>query len=185
MNTVTAISQPTMLRTTALHSCGVKCSHNAQTVNTVRQPTFLTGMTVEELSTNKLSLGKRLGLGLIAAYQWTTRKISPNGTIQNKFFTCNCNPSCSVYTAESIKQHGLFKGSYMGLKQIMSQCYPFAPIMKQYGFRQGIPMVFKAIAFEMGLMLTNEGYKEAYQNVQSCLGNIESKKLSLKTGTIL
>lgn len=135
-----------------------------------KQPAFLTGITVEELTSGKLSLSKRLGLGLIAGYQWITRKISPNGDIQNKFFTCNCSPSCSVYTAESIKQHGLFKGSYMGLKQIVTKCYPFQPVMVEHGFKKGIPMVLKAIAYEFGLAITKPDYKEAYDKVKSALG---------------
>ena len=37
---------------------------------------------------------------------------------------CRYLPSCSEYYIESLKVHGLAKGSYLGFKRIMS-CHPF------------------------------------------------------------
>jgi putative membrane protein insertion efficiency factor len=37
---------------------------------------------------------------------------------------CRYLPSCSEYYIESLKIHGLIKGSYLGIKRIIS-CHPF------------------------------------------------------------
>ena len=37
---------------------------------------------------------------------------------------CRYLPTCSEYYIESLKVHGLIKGSYLGFKRIMS-CHPF------------------------------------------------------------
>ena len=37
---------------------------------------------------------------------------------------CRYLPSCSEYYMESLKIHGLIKGSYLGIKRIIS-CHPF------------------------------------------------------------
>lgn len=37
---------------------------------------------------------------------------------------CRYEPTCSHYTLEALKIHGLFKGSYLGIKRIMS-CHPW------------------------------------------------------------
>ena len=37
---------------------------------------------------------------------------------------CRYLPSCSEYYIESLKIHGLIKGSYLGFKRILS-CHPF------------------------------------------------------------
>ncbi len=42
------------------------------------------------------------------------------------FFTlnrCNFEPSCSHYTLEAIKIHGIFKGCYLGFRRII-KCTP-------------------------------------------------------------
>lgn len=36
---------------------------------------------------------------------------------------CRYQPTCSHYTLEALKVHGLFKGSYLGIKRILS-CHP-------------------------------------------------------------
>ncbi|GEJ33270.1 putative membrane protein insertion efficiency factor [Flavobacterium psychrophilum] len=38
--------------------------------------------------------------------------------------TCRFTPTCSHYTAEALQKHGLFKGSYLGAKRILS-CHPW------------------------------------------------------------
>jgi uncharacterized protein len=38
--------------------------------------------------------------------------------------TCRFEPTCSSYFLEALKIHGLFKGSYLGIKRILS-CNPW------------------------------------------------------------
>jgi putative membrane protein insertion efficiency factor len=38
--------------------------------------------------------------------------------------TCRFHPSCSTYSYESIKKHGVFKGLYFSIVRI-SKCHPF------------------------------------------------------------
>ena len=38
--------------------------------------------------------------------------------------TCRFEPTCSSYFLEALKIHGLIKGSYLGLKRILS-CHPW------------------------------------------------------------
>ena len=38
--------------------------------------------------------------------------------------SCRYQPTCSQYTLESLKKHGLFKGGWLGVKRI-SKCHPW------------------------------------------------------------
>ena len=38
--------------------------------------------------------------------------------------TCRFQPTCSTYFTEALKIHGLFCGSYLGIKRILS-CHPW------------------------------------------------------------
>ena len=38
--------------------------------------------------------------------------------------TCRYDPTCSAYSVEAIKVHGIFKGSYYSIKRILS-CHPW------------------------------------------------------------
>mgnify|MGYP000934936159 FL=1 len=38
--------------------------------------------------------------------------------------TCRYQPTCSYYTLEALKKHGLFKGGKMAVKRIFS-CHPW------------------------------------------------------------
>ena len=38
--------------------------------------------------------------------------------------TCRFQPTCSHYSAEALKKHGLFKGFYLSTKRILS-CHPW------------------------------------------------------------
>ena len=49
---------------------------------------------------------------------------------------CRYLPTCSEYYIESLKTHGLIKGSFMGIKRIFS-CHPF----KFLGCGSGIDLV--------------------------------------------
>lgn len=53
---------------------------------------------------------------LIKFYQWV---ISP--VIGPK---CRYTPTCSHYTAEALKKHGVFKGLWLAVKRI-SRCHPW------------------------------------------------------------
>tara|TARA_B100000530_G_C15888477_1_gene460428 strand:- start:767 stop:1006 length:240 start_codon:yes stop_codon:yes gene_type:complete len=49
--------------------------------------------------------------------------------------TCRYLPTCSEYSIEALKAHGLFKGIYFSLKRILS-CHPwstggFDPVKKE------------------------------------------------------
>ena len=37
---------------------------------------------------------------------------------------CRYEPTCSHYTLEALKIHGIFKGGFLGIKRIMS-CHPW------------------------------------------------------------
>jgi putative membrane protein insertion efficiency factor len=63
---------------------------------------------------NKLFLS--INIGIIKFYQYF---LSP--FLGGK---CRYLPSCSEYYIESLKIHGLIKGSYLGIKRIIS-CHPF------------------------------------------------------------
>ncbi|MBT8262664.1 MAG: membrane protein insertion efficiency factor YidD [Bacteroidia bacterium] len=53
---------------------------------------------------------------LIKAYQRFISPLFPS--------TCRYTPSCSHYTVEALQVHGLFKGSWLSLKRIVS-CNPW------------------------------------------------------------
>ena len=55
-------------------------------------------------------------IALIKIYQWV---ISP--WIGPK---CRFTPSCSQYSVEALKRHGLFKGIWLSIKRI-SRCHPW------------------------------------------------------------
>ena len=45
---------------------------------------------------------------------------------------CRFMPSCSEYFIEALKNHGLFKGLYLGLKRIL-KCHPFEKLGGSHG----------------------------------------------------
>ncbi len=61
---------------------------------------------------------KKIAIFLIRIYQLL---LSP-------LFGRNCRftPTCSVYTSEAIKKHGLLKGIFLGGKRL-AKCHPFHP----------------------------------------------------------
>ena len=69
------------------------------------------------ISMNTLtSMARRLFILLVKGYQLL---ISP-------FLGNNCRyyPTCSQYTIEAIELHGIFKGTWLGIRRI-SRCHPF------------------------------------------------------------
>ena len=53
---------------------------------------------------------------IVKIYQWIISPIIPQA--------CRYSPTCSVYTIEALKIWGPIKGSYLGLKRILS-CHPW------------------------------------------------------------
>jgi putative membrane protein insertion efficiency factor len=52
----------------------------------------------------------------VRIYQYSISPILPSA--------CRYTPSCSVYTVGAIKKHGPFKGTWLGIKRIVS-CNPW------------------------------------------------------------
>ncbi|MFZ0929972.1 MAG: membrane protein insertion efficiency factor YidD [Syntrophobacteraceae bacterium] len=55
-------------------------------------------------------------LGLIRSYQYIISPLFPRA--------CRFSPSCSHYTHDAIRTHGISKGIYLGLRRIL-RCHPF------------------------------------------------------------
>jgi uncharacterized protein len=53
---------------------------------------------------------------LIKIYQWIISPIFPAN--------CRYNPTCSHYMIDALKEWGILKGLYLGLKRILS-CHPW------------------------------------------------------------
>ncbi|MEL6303349.1 MAG: membrane protein insertion efficiency factor YidD [Bacteroidota bacterium] len=53
---------------------------------------------------------------LVRAYQLLISPYTPA--------TCRYSPTCSTYTLEALKKHGLFKGGWLAIKRI-SSCHPW------------------------------------------------------------
>lgn len=53
---------------------------------------------------------------LVRIYQTMISPLTPS--------TCRYSPTCSTYSIEALKKHGLFKGSYLAIKRILS-CHPW------------------------------------------------------------
>jgi putative membrane protein insertion efficiency factor len=63
---------------------------------------------------------KRLSLAFIRLYQAT---LSP---VFGAMSSCRYEPTCSQYTAESIRRFGARRGWWLGIRRI-SRCQPFYP----------------------------------------------------------
>ncbi|UUV21743.1 membrane protein insertion efficiency factor YidD [Paenimyroides aestuarii] len=53
---------------------------------------------------------------LIRFYQLVISPLTPP--------SCRFTPTCSHYTLEALRKHGLFKGSWLGIKRI-AKCHPW------------------------------------------------------------
>ncbi len=61
---------------------------------------------------------RNIALALIKGYQIFISPLLGNH--------CRFHPSCSAYTYQAIKKHGLLKGVYLGGKRLL-KCHPFHP----------------------------------------------------------
>ena len=55
-------------------------------------------------------------IALVRFYQSAISPFTPS--------TCRYSPTCSQYTIEALKKHGLFSGGWLAFKRIMS-CHPW------------------------------------------------------------
>ncbi|MCK4945729.1 MAG: membrane protein insertion efficiency factor YidD [Alphaproteobacteria bacterium] len=63
-----------------------------------------------------MSTVSRFLLAIIRVYQCTLSSFMGK--------SCRYHPTCSVYTAESIRRFGAFRGSWLGVKRIC-RCHPY------------------------------------------------------------
>ena len=59
---------------------------------------------------------KNIFIFIIKLYQWFISPILKNN--------CRFLPTCSEYSIQSIRYHGVIKGSFLSLKRIL-RCHPF------------------------------------------------------------
>ncbi|HEY7450347.1 MAG TPA: membrane protein insertion efficiency factor YidD [Vicinamibacterales bacterium] len=60
----------------------------------------------------------RLALALIRAYQLVVAPVLTG--------SCRFSPTCSVYAAQAIRDHGVVAGGWLALRRF-SKCHPFGP----------------------------------------------------------
>ena len=61
----------------------------------------------------------RLALLSIRLYQLTVSRLVPPGT-------CRFSPSCSAYSYEAIRRHGILRGGRLAVRRV-GRCHPFHP----------------------------------------------------------
>ena len=59
-----------------------------------------------------------LALGLIRLYQLLVSPLLPPA--------CRFVPSCSRYTEQAVRRHGVLRGAWLGLRRLC-RCHPFNP----------------------------------------------------------
>lgn len=52
----------------------------------------------------------------VKCYQWIISPLLPDA--------CRYSPTCSAYMIEAVQKHGIFKGTWLGLKR-MGRCHPW------------------------------------------------------------
>jgi putative membrane protein insertion efficiency factor len=55
-------------------------------------------------------------IALVRLYQIVISPLLPNA--------CRFDPTCSQYTIDALKTHGLFRGGWLGIRRILS-CHPW------------------------------------------------------------
>jgi len=53
---------------------------------------------------------------MVRIYQYTLGQLFPDA--------CRYTPTCSQYTVEALKKHGIIRGLYLSIKRILS-CHPW------------------------------------------------------------
>jgi len=71
----------------------------------------------------------------IRLYQWTISPIMPA--------SCRHVPSCSQYTIEALKIHGIFIGTFLAIKRIL-RCHPWGT----HGYDPVPPKPYKIFKFK-------------------------------------
>ena len=64
-----------------------------------------------------MSWGARLALVLVRAYQLVLSPFAGGA--------CRFDPSCSVYAAEAIQEHGAWRGAWLAVRRLL-RCHPLA-----------------------------------------------------------
>jgi uncharacterized protein len=64
------------------------------------------------------NLAARALLGVIQAYRRILSPLTPA--------RCRFVPSCSLYTADAIREFGAARGTWLGVKRVL-KCHPFHP----------------------------------------------------------
>jgi len=71
----------------------------------------------------------------VRLYQWTISPLLP--------VSCRHIPTCSQYTIEALKVHGIFTGTYLAIRRIL-RCHPWGT----YGYDPVPPKPYKIFKFK-------------------------------------
>jgi len=71
----------------------------------------------------------------VRLYQWTISPLLP--------VSCRHVPTCSQYTIEALKIHGIFTGTYLAIRRII-RCHPLGT----YGYDPVPPKPYKIFKFK-------------------------------------
>jgi len=134
---------------------------------------ILTGIELKDFANPKYGMGQKAGLAFIALYQKLTRKFDAEGNLKSKHgLCCRFDPSCSNYTAQAIKEKGLIKGGLMGAYRMTFECNPVQPVTKEYGLFKGSKMTVKAVVSEVLGMFGLNIFVQDRENVRAILQRV-------------
>jgi uncharacterized protein len=90
-----------------------------------------------------MNLVQGIALGLLRAYKLVVSPVLH--TFVGPLGGCRFQPTCSVYTADAVRQHGILKGSALAARRIC-RCHPWGgcgddPVPAQFhlALRKGTP----------------------------------------------